>query len=120
MSVASKLQIKQGHDVVVLRKPAEVDLEIPPGSTTEDPEAADAALVFVTLAEDLSSPDVEAVLAAARRDAVAWVAYPKAGKLGTDLNRDSLAARISQRGVRPVRQISVDDTWSALRFRPAD
>ncbi|MFE2102127.1 MULTISPECIES: hypothetical protein [unclassified Streptomyces] len=48
------------------------------------------------------------------------MAYPKGGKLGTDLNRDTLAAALSERGVRPVRQIAIDDIWSALRFRPGD
>jgi hypothetical protein len=56
---------------------------------------------------------------AAKRDALSWVAYPKAGKLGTDLNRDSLAEILRGRGTQPVRQVAIDDTWSALRFRPA-
>lgn len=116
MSVASKLQLKPGQSIALLRKPSETDLDV---DLAEDPASADAALVFVKRAQDLASPEVDAVVAAACRDALAWVAYPKAGKLGTDLNRDSLAALISERGVRPVRQISVDDTWSALRFRPA-
>jgi hypothetical protein len=47
------------------------------------------------------------------------VSYPKSGQLGTDLNRDSLAARVSTGGIQPVRQIALDDVWSALRFRPA-
>jgi hypothetical protein len=83
----------------------------------DDPAAADAVLVFVRTAADLSE-QVEVAVAAARRDDLSWVAYPKAGQLGTDLNRDSLAALLRERGVRPVRQISVDDVWSALRFRP--
>ncbi|MFF4316935.1 hypothetical protein [Streptomyces sp. NPDC001507] len=62
---------------------------------------------------------MQAALAAARCDALAWVACPKGGKLGTDLNRDTLAAALSEQGVRPVRQIAIDDTWSALRFRPS-
>ncbi|NJP31198.1 hypothetical protein [Micromonospora thermarum] len=76
-------------------------------------------MVFVTSAEDLATPDVEAVLALARRDALAWVAYPKGGQLGTDLNRDRIAALLGEREVQPVRQISIDGTWSTLRFRPA-
>jgi hypothetical protein len=47
-----------------------------------------------------------------------WIAYPKAGKLGTDLSRDILAA-LTAEGIQPVRQVTVDETWSALRFRPA-
>ena len=43
----------------------------------------------------------------------------EAGKLGTDLNRDTLAAALAVEGVQPVRQVAIDETWSALRFRPA-
>ena len=50
---------------------------------------------------------------------LAWVAYPKGGRLGTDLNRDVLAGLLAERGVRAVRQVSIDETWSALRFRPS-
>jgi hypothetical protein len=56
---------------------------------------------------------------AARRDRPAWIAYPKAGQLGTDLNRDSLAQAVSDLGgLRPVRQVALNEVWSALRFRP--
>ena len=55
----------------------------------------------------------------AARDALTWVAYPKAGKLGTDLNRDVLAELVKREDVRPVRQVALDDVWSALRLRPA-
>jgi len=42
----------------------------------------------------------------------------KPGQLGTDLNRDSLAALLAEGSVQPVRQIAIDAVWSALRFRP--
>ena len=74
-------------------------------------------LVFVTKVADLdrlAAPMVEA----ARADRLAWVAYPKAGQLGTDLNRDILAKELQKRGAQPVRQIALDEVWSALRFRP--
>ena len=58
------------------------------------------------------------MVAAASADRLTWVAYPKSGQLGTDLNRDVLAARLTEEGVRPVRQVAIDDVWSALRFRP--
>lgn len=117
VSVITKLQIKPGQSVVVLGKPNDLHLEI---EAEGDPGSADAVLAFVTNSGDLPGADVQAALAAAQRDALAWVAYPKGGKLGTDLNRDTLAAALSERGVRPVRQIAIDDTWSALRFRPGD
>jgi hypothetical protein len=58
-------------------------------------------------------------VAAARADRLGWIAYPKAGQLGMDLNRDSLARAVVELGIQPVRQAAIDDVWSALRFRPA-
>jgi hypothetical protein len=118
VSVASKLQIKPGQSVAVINQPSDVDLELSAESPPEvDPAAADVVIVFCVDRAELEAWD-RPLLAAARRDALSWLAYPKAGKLGTDLNRDLVAQMLRQRGIQPVRQIAVDDTWSALRFRP--
>ena len=82
--------------------------------------AADADLVVAFVARRDDLPSAEQARAAARADRLAWVSYPKGGQLGTDLNRDLLAAVLSAHGVQPVRQVSIDGTWSALRFRPAN
>jgi hypothetical protein len=79
---------------------------------------ADVVVAFVARRDDL--PSAEQAIAAARADRLAWISYPKGGQLGTDLNRDRLAAALSAHGVQPVRQVSIDGTWSALRFRPAN
>ncbi|MFC5819297.1 hypothetical protein [Nonomuraea harbinensis] len=47
---------------------------------------------------------------------VLWVAYPKGGK--SDVNRDTLWPIVGEFGLRPNGQVAVDETWSALRFRP--
>jgi hypothetical protein len=58
-------------------------------------------------------------LAAATYDCIFWVSYPKRSpKVETDLSRDFFWEAFGDAGLRPVTQISVDDTWSALRFRP--
>jgi hypothetical protein len=80
------------------------------------PGTADAVLAFVRTRADLDAAGP--ALEAARADRLAWVAYPKGGQLDTDLNRDTLAATLTERGVRPVRQVALDGVWSALRFRP--
>jgi hypothetical protein len=117
-SVSDRLQIKPGQAVAVLRQPSDVDLELPRrGGTTTSIDDADAVIVFVRDRDEFESHAGPA-LAAADRDALASIAYPKAGQLETDLNRDLLAAAARERGARPVRQISIDDVWSALRFRP--
>lgn len=54
-------------------------------------------------------------------DGVLWFAYPKgSSKIKTDINRDSIRATGEGFGVTTVTAISIDDTWSALRFRPID
>jgi hypothetical protein len=45
-----------------------------------------------------------------------WVAYPKANR--TDINRDKLWPILAEHGFRPISQVALDATWSALRFRP--
>jgi hypothetical protein len=116
MGLAEKLQLKPPGAIAVLGAPDGIDLDLP----TQDaprPDTADAVLAFVVNAADLSTVAAPAV-DAARQDRLAWIAYPKAGQLGTDLNRDRLAVAARSLGVQPVRQVSIDATWSALRFRP--
>ena len=115
MDLAKKLQLRPGQGVDVTG----VDLTTVPSladvTTTDRPEAA--VLAFVADRAALED-HLAAVVAAASADRLTWVAYPKAGQLGTDLNRDVLAALLTDEGVRPVRQVAIDDVWSALRFRP--
>jgi hypothetical protein len=119
VDVAAKLQLKPGQTIAVLGDAREAALEL--GSehpNADDPAGADAVIAFAANARELDRLR-EPVVTAAQRDALTWVAYPKAGQLGTDLNRDSLAERMRAEGVRPVRQVALDAVWSALRFRPA-
>jgi len=48
-----------------------------------------------------------------------WLSYPKqSSKVPTDVNRDMLWKIFPDSEWRPVTQISIDEIWSALRFRP--
>ena len=118
MEVWQKLQIKPEMTLAVLNAPAEgPDLSGPFG-VAADAESAAALIVFVKDREELGSKG-SAGVRAALEDRLVWFAYPKAKKLGTDLNRETLAKELQAQGVDPVRQVSLDDVWSALRFRPA-
>ena len=112
MDLARKLQLGPGQSLQVAGAPADVDLSALP----VDPSGT-AALAFVRMAAELDSAG--AALDAAREDRLSWIAYPKGGGLGTDLNRDRLADAVRARGLQPVRQVAIDEVWSALRFRPA-
>ena len=54
-------------------------------------------------------------------DSVLWLAYPKGtSKVKTDINRDTIRVTSESFGIKTVTAISIDDTWSGLRFRPID
>lgn len=120
-TVARRLQVPAATTVVVLNRPAGIDLDFPADCLVlSDPataETADVVIGFAVLASDLDGIAAPAIVAA-RDDRLAWIAYPKSRQLATDLNRDMLAALVTARGARPVRSISIDGVWSAIRFRP--
>ena len=118
MDLAQKMGIKQGQTVYVGNAPEGLALDLPDDvRLADDVLGAEAVLVFVRDSSDLAA-HAGPFLDAARRDAIAYVAYPKGAQLGTDLNRDVAWRLLSGQGIRPVRQIAIDDVWSALRFRP--
>lgn len=54
-------------------------------------------------------------------DSVLWFAYPKGSSgIKTNINRDTLRVTAEEYGITTVSAISINDTWSALRFRPID
>ena len=114
MALAKNLNLKDGKKVRVIGKPSDVDLD---DVVTTTSAGADAVLVFVKKLAEVDAKCAAAV-EAAKQDRLAWIAYPKARQLGTDLNRDILWQHLQKEGIQGVRQISLDDVWSAMRFRP--
>ncbi len=116
MSLAKKLNLKDGMKVRVLGKPAGVDLDDLAATASAK---AEAILVFVKTLAELDSKGAPLV-EAAKQDRIAWAAYPKAGQLGTDLDRDVLWKYLMKQGIQGVRQVALDPVWSAMRFRPGE
>jgi hypothetical protein len=114
--LARKLNLKPGMTLRVVGRPSNVDLE--DVKTTSLP-TADGVLVFVRAVAEVSTKAKPAI-DAARADGLAWIAYPKGGQLGTDLNRDILWKHLQAEGIEGVRQIALDEVWSAMRFRPSE
>jgi hypothetical protein len=116
-SVAEKLLLRPGGRAWI-SEPSRAGLlgPLPEGATlVASPAGSDVAVVIVE-----SGADVRAALstdgAALRGAAAFWVVYPKGNR--ADVNRDSLWPLLAEHGFRPITQVAVDDTWSALRFRP--
>jgi hypothetical protein len=124
-SLADKLQIKAGQGMAVLNAPAgylqRLAAEMEGVSVTGQASVqSDALLLFVDNLAEVTQwvPDA---IRAVKPDGLLWIAYPKGiSKVKTDVNRDRLWEATKPTGWRPVRQIALDDIWSAMRFRPAD
>lgn len=76
------------------------------------------AIGFVTQQAELNSI-VNAVAPQLAGDAIFWMCYPKGSskKYKCDFNRDTGWDIMGQYQLEPVRQVAIDEDWSALRFR---
>ncbi len=91
------------------------------GGLSQEPQGAfDFVHLFVRSVAELEERAPMA-LGAVKYDGLLWISYPKkSGPIKTDITRDVGWDVVREAGLRPVAQISVDETWSALRFRPAE
>jgi len=75
-------------------------------------------IAFVQTEEDVRKffPELHAL---SPEDEVLWMAYPKGSskKYKSQINRDSGWKIVGEHDYEGVRQIAIDDDWSALRFR---
>jgi hypothetical protein len=94
---------------------------LPPDITvnTKPSGRYDFVHLFVADQEQLATLG-PAALAAAKPMSILWISYPKqGGGMESDINRDAGWEVVTAAGFAPVTQVSVNDVWSALRFRPA-
>jgi hypothetical protein len=123
-SVFGKLQLKDQTLILVMNAPASFESELAGLTGVQimrdpgDVERIDWALVFVTTKAQVDAT-IPVVVERAPGDAAMWVAYPMgtAKTYQSDLKRDVGWEALSAAGFRPVRQVAIDEDWSALRFR---
>jgi hypothetical protein len=123
-SLFSKLNLKSQTEIAVLNSPESFEPELtalsgvvvlrelePRGNTT-------FLLAFVTKQEEV---DEIATIAVAKTegDALIWFVYPKGSSKNykCEFNRDDGWAVLGNLGFEAVRQVAIDQDWSALRFR---
>jgi len=118
-----KLNLGEYRTILVASAPAsfEPELALLDGATiVRDPKkskAIDFAIAFATTLAELDA--IAAWLPRATGDAIVWIAYPKqtSKRFRCEFNRDTGWAAIGAAGFETVRQVSIDEDWSALRFR---
>ena len=121
--LAKKLRIQPGQRMLVLNAPAGYveSLDELPAGTTLSTDVSTGSFDFVQVfARDQAELDQlkATAVGSVTYDGLFWVCYPKkTSKIKSDLTRDNLWNQFD--GLRPVAQVAIDDTWSAIRFRPA-
>ncbi len=121
-TVAQKLFIKEGMKILLVNAPAGYSAKLGklPRNVTVVKESSmpvDFVQLFIANRKELEAqaPKLKKML---NPDALLWVCYLKGtSKTKTDINRDTLHAYARTIGLEGVSLISVDDDWSAMRFK---
>jgi len=120
--LAKKMQIKSGYQMRVICPPSGyIDRLDPVGFSAELEDKPtgfyDVVHLFVKNSTDLKQEFPNA-FKSLKPEGLFWISYPKrTSKIKTDLTRDAGWKIAYDAGLRPVRQVSIDDDWSAVRFR---
>lgn len=124
-AIFKKLQFKNHDTVYILNAPEEFQQHIEDISEitkihddTQTGTEYEFVIVFVQTIEDVekyANNVVDKII----EDAMLWFAYPKKSskKYSSEITRDSGWESLNKHGYRPIRQIAIDEDWSALRFR---
>lgn len=125
--VIKKLNFKdQGQPVLIINAPKSYD-EIKAAfegevHTQPELETYDFVQVFGASNEELQTHAKKAV-SYVKEDGLLWLCYPKKSSKtykGSDCSRETVMYHLADEGYEPVRQVAIDEDWSALRFRRPD
>jgi len=117
-----KLQLKDEKNVLIQGLPSSIEKQFSKlffcKSVTPllRSRKIDFALVFAINKKQLSQI-LDEVIPALQAEGRCWIAYPKiSSKIASDLSRDENWDMMSNYGFSVVRQVSLDNVWSALLF----
>jgi len=119
IDLLNKLKYKDSYRFLVANPPENFLNRLQGINFTLHPEGKRyaIALLFVASQSEIIAT-ADKVIESMEEDGIIWFAYPKlSGQIKSDITRDKGWEILHARGLQPVSQISIDNTWSALRFR---
>lgn len=119
-----KLNLKEQREILVCNAPASFEAAIGKlehvrvHRTHSDRTAITFLLAFVTKREEIAHL-AKTIGQKAEGDAIIWFAYSKGSskRFKCDFNRDNGWLPLGTVGFEAVRQVAIDEDWSALCFR---
>src|SRR5512139_999909 len=123
-STFQKLNLKDQAEIVVVNAPESFEPELARLGevrvvrSTEEAKRISFFLAFVLTREQIDEL-ARSLPPKAPGDSILWFAYPKGSskRYRCDFNRDTGWDGLNEAGFSPVRQVAIDEDWSALRFR---
>jgi hypothetical protein len=121
-TIAQKLLIKVNYKVLLSSPPANYQSlmgELPAGVSvsTRPPGPFDLIQAFISSREELQD-QLAGLKKLLKPGGLLWITYPKGtSKIKADINRDSINEYARSIGLQGVAMISIDETWSAMRFK---
>lgn len=120
-----KLNFTEQRNICILNAPHEFETHIPDiaaltkvNKEVDLCESYEFIMVFVYSEQDIEK-FANVIESNLKNETVLWFAYPKKSskKYKVLINRDQGWQPLGKLDLEPVRQIAIDDDWSALRFR---
>ncbi|MGB4588037.1 MAG: hypothetical protein WBI17_02230 [Clostridiaceae bacterium] len=126
MELLKKLNFKTQTKIHLINPPdsfqktkAEISKIMEVSENLEGDEPVLFVLAFFTKQSEIMEV-IEALMGKVNKDSLIWLCYPKKSSKNykSDITRDRGWEVMGEYSYEPVRQIAIDDDWSALRFRP--
>lgn len=123
-----KLNFKEHASIVAINSPKTFDTELEQMSKIAIIEKdlntiteTEFIICFVTTQNEIDT-FITAIYPKLKGDTIIWLCYPKmtSKNYKCDFNRDTGWTSLGQYNLEPVRQVAIDDDFSALRFRKVE
>jgi hypothetical protein len=111
-----KMFYKPSYSAAILHLPQDLEKELNANIDHTLSKKYDFILTFYTKKDDLEKEAAE-VKESLVENGLLWIAYPKNKALQTDLNRDILHEMLSAQNLDGVSIVSLNETWSSMRFK---
>nr|MCU0327573.1 hypothetical protein [Chitinophagales bacterium] len=123
-----KLNFKEQTSILAVNNPKSFELELEAMSKTATIERDIAkikeiefAICFITTQNEIDN-FVSDIYPKLKGDTIIWLCYPKTTSKNykCDFNRDTGWSSLGKYNLEPVRQVAIDEDFSALRFRKVE